>query len=980
MVLVIPGLYMLGGVGLYAALIHLLAGLRGHHDPVHLLFASLCLITVPYFWALGITLQADSLASFSFGVKLTLTTGALFHMLFPWFIARYTGVRPLPLLLGLSGFFTLLLVVNLARPHGVQFEQLSGLRTLESPWGEIFTRGVGEPSPWMTLAFLGVFVSMGYALHALAHQYRRRRHAASLPMMLAVAVFLATLVASLLSRLLLVDFIEVGAGGFLVMMVLMSLGLTHESQQRLRASEQRFRSLVEQSPFGVQIIAPDGMTRRINAAFQRLWGEAAAGLAACNILRDRPLSVDLAPHIQQALAGQATHTPPFIVTGCGDTAGASPLARERWMRSYLYPIREGDGRIGNVVLMYEDVTEQKHIQDAIGRIAVGISASTGEGFFQQLLASLGGLLEADHAFIGVPARDDEDRIDSVAVWSRDASLHQLSYCLSGSPCADVMAGGGTCAYPRDVARLFPEDTGLVRLGVESYVGTPLFDVAGCLLGILVVLYGEPLTRIERAREIIEIFAMRVSAELERQQAERQIRRMAYYDDLTGLPSRAHLHEYLPSVLQGARKHGRYGALLLIDLDHFKTINDALSHAVGDEVLRAVARRLEDTAGGDAFVARLGGDDFVVVVRTGAADPARAEQAARATAGTILAALRQPLRVGERSFNVGASIGVVLFPAFARTESQLLQHADMAMYRAKARGRGNIQFYSSSMQERAEQRLQLEDGLRRAIDNDELQPYFQPQVAADGRVVGAEVLLRWRHPDLGTIPPDVFIPIAEETGLIHQLGAWLWDRVCARLTTWQREALSTVDHLAVNVSPWQFVKADFVTEVHVALTRHGVDPGLLTLELTESALLYDLDETVAKLTALRELGLTIALDDFGTGYSSFAHLRDLPLDYLKIDKAFVRELSSGVEHPLVESMIAIGRNMKLRVVAEGVETEAERCLLSALGCELFQGYLFSPPLPEEAFLRWLVGHRASLPLSSRAGTGQRAGSIEKDEWT
>jgi diguanylate cyclase (GGDEF)-like protein len=406
------------------------------------------------------------------------------------------------------------------------------------------------------------------------------------------------------------------------------------------------------------------------------------------------------------------------------------------------------------------------------------------------------------------------------------------------------------------------------------------------------------------------------------------------------------------MLGKARRSGTRGALVLIDLDHFKTINDALSHDVGDDVLRAVGHRLDEVGGGHALVARLGGDEFAVLMDIGSADMPMAEHMAQELAQKIMNKLVSPILLGERALSIGASIGVVLFPENGETELDILRHAEMALYRAKGLGRGNIQFYAASMQAAATTRLQLEEGLRRVIANDELALYFQPQLDAGGRMIGAEVLLRWRHPELGDIPPATFIPVAEETGLIHSIGGWVFDRACGQLSTWLKTGIPFIGHLSINVCPWQFARPDFVQLVSECIARHRIDPGVLMLELTETALLYDLEGTVGKLETLRALGLHVSLDDFGTGYSSLAYLKDLPLDQIKIDKAFVGELDRSKEPTLVATMIAIGQHMRLEIIAEGVETKLQHDILLELGCEGFQGFLFCRPLPEREFLQWL----------------------------
>ncbi|HEX7972449.1 MAG TPA: EAL domain-containing protein, partial [Thiobacillus sp.] len=602
-----------------------------------------------------------------------------------------------------------------------------------------------------------------------------------------------------------------------------------------------------------------------------------------------------------------------------------------------------------------DITERKRLEDALRNIAAGVSAATGETFFQQLVLHLGKLFDAKYAFIGLLDETGRNQINTLAVSQDGAIADNISYRLDDTPCANVL-GQGPCAYPEHVRQLFPKDVLLQQMGGESYIGTPLFDAAGKPIGLIVVLDTRPMADTRQVEPILEIFAARASAEAQRIRAEAHIRQMAYQDYLTGLANRALLHERLAEQLALGRVSSRFGAMLLIDLDHFKTINDALSHDVGDEVLRGVARRLGEAAGADILLARLGGDEFAALVPTDFDNREDAARKARTVAERVLQALSSPLAVGEGVLNVGASIGAVVLPEDGESELDILRHAEIALYHAKSMGRGNVQFFLPGLQAMAETRLQLEEGLRRAIAHQELVLHFQPQIDAAGRMVGAEALLRWNHPERGAVSPVEFVPVAEESGLIHPLGTWVLEQACGRLAAWLREGVPFTGHLSINVSPWQFAREDFVQQVTRVLDRCGLPAGRLMLELTESALLYDLEGTVQKLHALRALGLGVALDDFGTGYSSLAYLKDLPLDVLKIDQAFVRELDRGTDHPLVETMIAIGRHMRLGVIAEGVETAVQHDTLVKLGCENFQGYLFAKPLPEADLLKWLADRR------------------------
>jgi diguanylate cyclase (GGDEF)-like protein len=628
------------------------------------------------------------------------------------------------------------------------------------------------------------------------------------------------------------------------------------------------------------------------------------------------------------------------------------------MRSYVYPIKDAGQKVREVILMHEDITERKRTDDAIRSIAAGVSVQTGEDFFQALVKHLTALFEADYAFVGVLDAHDSNVVNTKAVHAQGSMAENFSYRLEGTPCMNV-ASQGTCVYPSGVQRQFPDDALLARMGCEGYIGTPLINAQGEPIGLVVVLSRKPLAQTEYMREILEIFAARAGAELQRLQAEEHIREVAYRDRLTGLANRASLHEYLPALLERSRTLALHSAMLLIDLDHFKTINDALSHQTGDLVLREVARRLARIAPGDTFVARLGGDEFVLLMPEISGHAASAELQARQLAEAVVASLEEPVSVGDQQLKVDASIGATLFPQSCADAHDVLRHADIALYRAKSQGRGSIQFFAADMQARVSERLEVESSLRHALANEGLALYMQPQLDKDGRIFGAEALLRCRRPDGSLFMPDSFIPVAEETGLIHPIGQWALASACASLKSWE-SAVETRDlTLSINVSNWQFVRDDFVAQIERHLAQSGAKASRLTIEITESALFYDVGDAIRKMQALKSMGLRLSLDDFGTGYSSLSYLKKLPLDELKIDRAFIRTASAKTPDVFIESIIAIGHAMGTSIIAEGVETEEQRTALINMGCDGFQGYLWSRPLPVEGF----VEH-----LAAQAGTG------------
>jgi PAS domain S-box-containing protein len=446
---------------------------------------------------------------------------------------------------------------------------------------------------------------------------------------------------------------------------------------------------------------------------------------------------------------------------------------------------------------------------------------------------------------------------------------------------------------------------------------------------------------------------------ERKQAEEQIRFLAYYDGLTQLPNRTLFIERLKLALASATRHGRRIAILFLDLDRFKHINDTLGHSAGDELLRSVADRLRkvlrstDTIGreagsaasnSDGTVARLGGDEFVV----SATDITRGEDAAR-VASRILDALSDPFMLNEHEVFVTGSIGISLYPDDGGDSDTLLKSADAALYHAKDVGRNGYQFYNKSMNATAFQRLLLENSLRKALKREEFLLHFQPQIdVASGAMIGAEALIRWRQPDLGLVSPADFIPLAEETGLILAIGEWVLRQACAQSKTWQATGFDSL-RCAINISGRHFWQNQFLNVLDEVVRTTGVDPRCLELEITESVLMRSGTEAVSILNQLKARGLRIAVDDFGTGYSSLSYLTRFPIDALKIDQSFVRDIvTDPSDAAVIAAIIAMARSLGIDVIAEGVETAEQLTLLQQQGCRLMQGHLFGRPCPADEF--------------------------------
>jgi len=444
---------------------------------------------------------------------------------------------------------------------------------------------------------------------------------------------------------------------------------------------------------------------------------------------------------------------------------------------------------------------------------------------------------------------------------------------------------------------------------------------------------------------------------ERKRAEERINALAFYDQLTELPNRILLLEHLNRAMATSLRNNNYGALLLIDLDNFKTLNDTQGHEMGNQLLIQVAGRLKNCIRTEDTAARQGGDEFVVLLPELGLSEREVASKAEAIAEKILAELNQAYQIGHLLHHSTASIGVTLFKGNRASVDDLMKQADLAMYRAKAAGRNIVRFFDPAMEAIVKVRAEMEDDLRQAIARQQFILHYQPQVLDDGRITGAEALVRWQHPVRGMVSPAEFIPLAEESNLILPLGKWVLETACNKLAAWSAQPDMAAMIIAVNVSAKQFRQRDFVEQVLTVVEQSGADPHRLKLELTESLLVDNIEETIDKMHRLKAKGIGFSLDDFGTGYSSLSYLKRLPLDQLKIDQSFVRDvLSDPNDAAIARTVVALGQSLGLGVIAEGVETEAQRDFLATSGCHAYQGYFFSKPLAETPFEQFVTGNK------------------------
>jgi diguanylate cyclase (GGDEF)-like protein len=447
-------------------------------------------------------------------------------------------------------------------------------------------------------------------------------------------------------------------------------------------------------------------------------------------------------------------------------------------------------------------------------------------------------------------------------------------------------------------------------------------------------------------------------------ANRQLRHMATHDALTGLPNRVLLEDRLSQAIAHAARDGHSFALAVFDLDRFKVINDSFGHATGDALLKEVASRLQGVARSIDTVVRLGGDEFVMIIDN-LAQAADAESVAQ----RAVAALRVPLRIGEHDIHTSASVGIALYPQDGNSVESLMAHADAAMYCVKQHGRNDLQFFTAGMDAATQDRGKLESDLHQALAREQFVLHYQPKVDAQtGKLRGAEALIRWLHPERGLVPPATFIPLAEDSGLIEGIGNWVIHEACRQARAWQDQGLAPT-RVAVNLSAFQFHNGKLLEAIRRSLEEFSLDPAYLEVEITESALMSDPEESVAILRRLSEMGVLVSVDDFGTGYSSMSYLQRFPIDKLKIDRTFISDVtSSNDDASIVSAIVSLGHTLNLKVIAEGVETPEQLEFLQMLGCDQYQGYHYSRPMPAAEFAELIrrdgSGHEAATPASDQ----------------
>ena len=588
-----------------------------------------------------------------------------------------------------------------------------------------------------------------------------------------------------------------------------------------------------------------------------------------------------------------------------------------WLETSKVPLRDAGGETIGVLGVFQDITARVHSEEKLN-LAAKVFESTMEGIV--ITNSAGDIVSTNPAFTNITGYSAAEALGKNPR-IRQSGRHDRSFYQA--MWASILKTGSWCGEiwnRRKSGETYPE-----WLSINT-----VKDEAGNTINYIAIF--TDISQIKRS--------------------EGKLSHLAHHDPLTELPNRLLLDARLKHAIQRAHRESSSLAILFLDLDRFKTVNDGLGHPIGDVLLKSVAALLGACVRNEDTVARLGGDEFVIVLE-GAGDAGHISEMAK----KILFALNKPYDLDGQTVYVSASIGISTYPADGYDGTTLLKNADAAMYLAKEEGRNTFRFYSTELTRTAHDRLNLESELRRAIEKQEFLLHFQPQVdISSGAIIGAEALIRWEHPTFGIISPLRFIPLAEETGLILPLGEWVLNAACEQLSAWLESGLPPIT-LAVNLSARQFQHRDLVKQLRAVLDATGLPPRLLELEITEGAIMKQGQEAVATLQAVKDLGLKLAIDDFGTGYSSLAYLRRFPIDTLKIDQSFMRDIpgDTGAKQIAI-TIIAMAHNLHMQVLAEGVETAAQLAFLQRNGCNTYQGYLYSRPVTAESFASMLLTKR------------------------
>nr|WP_261794578.1 EAL domain-containing protein [Comamonas testosteroni] len=740
------------------------------------------------------------------------------------------------------------------------------------------------------------------------------------------------------------------------------------AREQLQKENLRRLSLVADAT-DTAVVISDSEARivHVNAGFTRMLGwtaEEVVGKITIPLIAPQ-LSAEFLAQCQKELREGRSLAREEVVVG--------KQGQRYWAKVISNPIKDAHGGLRYTVSMFTDITSSKMHEALQHRV---LEAMARERPLSEVLEMV--CLEVERIAPEVTASilevDEHGLLHPLAGPGLPTSYSQL---LDGLPIGPKAGSCGTAAWRNapvqvdDIATdpLWEDYKQLVLpLGYQACWSTPIRNSQGKPIGTFAFYYraARKEASLDFHQQLVDACTHLCSLALEREHARARIRQLAFYDSLTGLPNRSLLLAKADQAIATASRNEQQLAVLFMDLDRFKQVNDSLGHMAGDELLRIVASRLQQVLGSSDIAGRLSGDEFVAVLTQ-----CDGEQVA-SVIERLQDLVTTPLIVANTSLTISASIGISMFPADGRDMETLLQRADMAMYQAKSQGRGRFSFFSSEMNQLAQERLALETALRKALQRGGLHLHYQPQLDLNsGELYGVEALARWSHPELGEISPARFIPLAEESGLIADLGRWALDEACEQLARWRTQGLN-IPAVSVNLSPSSFHNLDLPRTIADTLKRNALQPENLTLELTESILLDTNPSTMKTIHEVHAHGVRLSMDDFGTGYSSLSYLRSLPVSELKLDRSFVADLEDNeAARALSSAILGIGQSLHLTVVAEGVETQMQNVLLREQGYPVAQGYLFARPLPPEGLAQWIKERQKAPPAlapAPQAGVG------------
>ena len=732
-------------------------------------------------------------------------------------------------------------------------------------------------------------------------------------------------------------------------------------QQRQLARLRQLSIVVDSSDNAIFISSADREVVYVNSGFTRMLGyrlEELRGIRPAQLLSGPHTDPSLDARINRAIsAGEGLQTEVLLYTKSG---------RPLWLSAAINPVHDEDGALLGLVSVLSDITRTKMHQVLHNKV---LDALVHEWAVTDVMTLICREVEhiAPELTVSIITVDSEGLMHALASPSMPEAWARKIDGMAIGPRAGVCGAAawrGRAVLVKDIASdpLCANTRHLTTpLGLRACWTHPIKSSSGRVLGTLSFYYRENRGPDELHERLADTCLHLCSLTLEREQTNERVHQLAFYDTLTGLPNRIMFSAKAEQALANVAQSNGTAAVLFIDLDRFKRVNDAQGHAAGDGLLRDVAARLSEELGGINIVGRQAGDEFVAVL------PMCSTEQAGSVAERLLGAIAAPTTAGLMTLHPSASIGVAMFPEDGRDIDLLVRHADMAMYRAKRDGGSGFRFFSVDMNRLAQERVSLETALRDALRQNQLDLHYQPQVGgSSGReLYGVEALLRWHHADLGVIPPARFVPVAEECGLIADLSLWVLRQACARMADWRGRGID-IPRVSVNISAINFRDPQLSLQISDLLDEHGLVPADLTLEITESVMLDPDPDVLENIEAIYVLGVRLSLDDFGTGYSSLSHLHRLPISELKLDQSFVRDIdTSAIARTLTSSVLRIGESLGMKVVAEGVETESQHRFLTEQRFPVLQGYLFSPPLPADELEQWLQAQGYSAAWEAEA---------------